>query len=105
MNQLDADATYGVGIHVVVLPGVLLADVSPGSGLPYVVAELLVVGDSFTQVVDRHTKMLYAFLVCLEEVGIDVRGSRRGGDPFVAELSVVLVADIKGKPQWLSAVG
>ena len=44
VDQLDDNAADGVGIHVVVLAGVFFADISPGSGLPYVIAELFIVG-------------------------------------------------------------
>src|SRR6202021_4154113 len=42
MNQLHAHAANGVGTHVVVLARVLLAPVSPRTGLPYVIAELFI---------------------------------------------------------------
>ena len=78
MDQLHAHAPNGVGIHVVVLARVLLAYVSPSSGLPYVVAELFILGYRLIQVVHGHAQMLDAFRVLLEEVGVDVRGRRLG---------------------------
>jgi hypothetical protein len=105
VDQLHADAANGVGIHVVVLTRVLLAYVPPGSGLPYVIAELLIIGYCLIQVVHRHAQMLNALRVLFEEVGVDVRRRRGRGNPFVTELVVILVANLKRKPQWFVPVG
>src|SRR5271168_275254 len=73
VDEFYGDTSDGVGIHVVVLAGVFLAYVSPGSGLPYVITELLVVGNCLVQIVHRHAQMLNALFVQLKEIGINVR--------------------------------
>src|ERR1700677_319606 len=105
VDQLNADAANRVSIHVVVLARVLLSHIAPGPGLPHVVAELFIVANRFTQVVYRHAQMLNSLFMRFQKISVDIRGSCRGGDPFVAELIVMLVAHFKGEPQRLAAIG
>src|SRR5216683_1792831 len=102
--DLSDNATDRVRIHVRVAAGALLAFFAPCAGLSNRVAQFLIFGDGFLQVVDRHAQVLDALAVSPEVVRVQVGRIDRWNDPFVSELGVPLPANIEVQPERLAVV-
>lgn len=71
-DQLHADSTDFVRVHIVILARIRLADVAPCARLPHGKAELFVSGSGFGEIVYGHANMLDAFSMALQEIFINI---------------------------------
>src|SRR6516164_10810337 len=85
VDQLNTYTTGFVRVHIVVLPGVWLADISPSSGLPHRKAEFFISGSRFGEIVYRHANVLDAFSMARQEVFIDVGRSGWRLNPLITD--------------------
>ncbi len=104
VNQLHANPTFRIRIHIRILARVLLTNIAPRSRLPYVIAQLFIRRNRLLQIVYGHAQMLNPFMVRLQKVSIDVRWCSWRNNPLVGELVVVLVANIERERQRLVAI-
>src|SRR5882762_901462 len=102
--DLSDNATDRVRSHVRVAAGALLACFAPCARLSNRVAQFLILGDGFFQVIDRQAQVLDALTVSPEVVRVQVRRIDRWNDPFVLELGMPLPANIEVQPERLAVI-
>src|SRR4029077_14046184 len=94
-DHLSTYASDFVRVHIVVLSGIGLSDVSPCTGLPHRKAEFFISGSSFREVVHRHANVLDAFPMALQEIFINIRWSGWWLNPLITDGAHPLKANLE----------